>query len=59
MVVVVEAKGLVHVLDSVQWHDVEAMVDADAVHARAYFEQLARSVVAMVLIDLLDTEILK
>lgn len=57
MVVVVAVRGLEHALDFEQWHDVEAMVDAGEVHDHVYFELLAPSVVAMVAIDLLDTEI--
>lgn len=59
MVVVVAVRGLEHALDFEQWHDVEAMVDADEVHDHVYFELLAPSVghLAMVAIDLLDTEI--
>lgn len=55
MVVVAEVMGLEHAPDFERWHDAEVTVDADVVHAHVVFDHLAPSVVAMVLIDLLDT----
>lgn len=55
MVVVAEVMDLEHAPDFEQLHDAVVMVDVDAVHVHALFGQLAPSVVAMVLIDLLDT----
>lgn len=55
MVVVAEVMGLEHAPDFERWHDAEVTVDADVVHAHAVLEQMAPTVVAMVLIDLSDT----